>query len=138
MDKGSAVQSAGYLILDGTVSAGRFLFGLGSTHRNTVRIDKDTESYLYFAEADSCELYPSIFPFQSRLFSAGRLSGSHPFGLGTIVLKIRQVTLEDDSHSPNPVRTVPKPADVSTSTGGACIGYIIHEPTFENNWLMCA
>ncbi|KIP08752.1 hypothetical protein PHLGIDRAFT_29423 [Phlebiopsis gigantea 11061_1 CR5-6] len=107
MDKGTSVQSAGYLMLDGMPSAGRFLFGFGTTQRSTVRIDKDTESPLYFAKADS----------------PPRLSNPRSSDVCIIALKIRLVKLEDLTHSPNPVRGVPRPADATASTGGACIGF---------------
>lgn len=107
MDKGTSVQSAGYLMLDGMPSAGRFLFGFGTTQRSTVRIDKDTESPLYFAKADS----------------PPRLSNPRSSDVCIIALKIRLVKLEDPTHSPNPVRGVPRPADATASTGGACIGF---------------
>ena len=51
-DHGSIVDSAAYINLDGFTVPGRFLYGLGSAQRDSVRVGDQSERPFQFACAD--------------------------------------------------------------------------------------
>ncbi|THH10703.1 hypothetical protein EW145_g1151 [Phellinidium pouzarii] len=119
IDEGSMVSTAGYILVDGFASSGRFLYGIGETHRSGVRTSSSTERPFMFAEIPSNA-------------SPGSVQGSKD--IGTIELKIMQVKVGPKQPNKNIAIIPPMPLlskDSIDKTGGHYATFREDEPYYD-------
>jgi len=116
-DHGGKVDSCGFIILDGLVVPGRFLFGQGITSRGGVRASKSTERPFMFQKV------PEIAT-ESPQRAATKEAGM-------ITLKIKRIK-RVLNRPPNAIQSLPGLAVLSKrQVGDLCIGFGEEVQTFE-------
>jgi len=116
-DHGGNVDSCGFIILDGFVVPGRFLFGQGITSRGGVRASKSTERPFMFQKVPE---NVTDSPQQAAAKEAGM-----------ITLKIKRIQ-RVFNRPPNAIQSLPGLAVLGKrQVGDLCIGFGEEVQTFE-------
>jgi len=116
-DHGGNVDTCGFIILDGFVVPGRFLFGQGITSRGGVRASKSTERPFMFQKV------PEIVTDSPQRAAAKEA--------GMITLKIKRIT-RVFNRPPNAIQSLPGLAVLGKrQVGDLCIGFGEEVQAFE-------
>jgi len=116
-DHGGNVDSCGFIILDGLVVPGRFLFGQGTTSRGGVRASKSTERPFMFQKVTEIA---TESPQRATAKEAGM-----------ITLKIKRIK-RVFNRPPNAIQPLPGlPVKGKRQVGDLCIGFGEEVQTFE-------
>ena len=131
------MDSCGFIVLDGLVVPGRFLFGQGITSRGGVRASKSTERPFMFQKVPEIGMsrYFIFLPCNTDLFSILLATESPQRAAtkeaGMITLKIKRIK-RVLNRPPNAIQSLPGVAVLSKrQVGDLCIG---SEPI--SIWLM--
>ncbi|KXN92220.1 hypothetical protein AN958_08673 [Leucoagaricus sp. SymC.cos] len=111
-DHGGKVETCGYIMLDGYLAPGRFLYGEGTTWRGGVRTGPASERPFIFQKVEENDL--KNVPTTEK-------------DVGTIVLQIKRVKFSA-SASPNTIQQLPQ---AHKGRNGMRIGFGAEQPTFE-------
>ncbi|KAI0093718.1 hypothetical protein BDY19DRAFT_269274 [Irpex rosettiformis] len=116
LDRGSKVDSVAYIKLDGFTAPGYFLFGSGTTERNSVRVGDRSER-------------PFTFQYVAPNSGQGDLT-EHNQEMGTIALKIRQIRRLSLEYAANAPLVPPELSHTRPGGSEACVDFGPARPTF--------
>jgi hypothetical protein len=121
------VDTCGYIMLDGYLAPGRFLYGEGMAWRGGVRSGPTSERPFVFQQADENGEIITIWCFYRRILIqkvAADLDSTLATGkdVGTIILRIKRVKLTA-AMAPNSIQQLP---GSHTGKNGMRVGYVTH------------